>query len=156
MSEGISPPPSSSILRWALLTLPLVLDHRTMHLGPEPIFHSDMYFLHAIPNERRITHVFVSLNAAPTKVWACASSKDCQLEDISGFLVNHGFTLLPSLSTFSALIKGGGGAGLGWSLTCWLVWVLQTFPCLRAPGSAATTVWPVYVVLCRIPFLSQF
>lgn len=76
-------------LRWALLTLPLVLDHGTMHLGQEPIFHSDMYFLHVIPNERRITHVFVSLNAAPTKVWACASSKDCQLEDISGFLVNQ-------------------------------------------------------------------
>lgn len=44
-------------LRQALLTLPLVLDHGTMHLGQEPIFHSDMYFLHVIPNERRITRV---------------------------------------------------------------------------------------------------
>lgn len=60
-----------------------------MHPGQDPTFYSDMYFLHVIPNERRITHVLVSLNAAPTKVWACASSRDCQLEDNSEFLVSH-------------------------------------------------------------------
>lgn len=109
----------------SLPACPRGLDHGTTHPGQDPGFHSDMNFLHVIPNERRITHVFVSLNAAPTKVWACASSRDCQLEDNSEFLINHTISfLLPRLSTFFALNKGGGVAGPGWGRTRWLVWVL--------------------------------
>lgn len=88
----------------------------------------DMASLHVILNEKRISHVFISLNAAPTKVWACAI---LQRLPTAGYLrmprKSKGFILLPRQSIFSALSQAEG-----W---CWAGMRVKRLPVGLAPAN---------------------
>lgn len=87
-----------------------------------------MASLHVILNEKRISHVFISLNAAPTKVWACAI---LQRLPTAGYLrmprKSKGFILLPRQSIFSALSQAEG-----W---CWAGMRVKRLPVGLAPAN---------------------